>query len=269
MPNPKIRVGNWQEELVYQADRAALLKDARGSGATMSQRILSKVRHHKQSTELQRLRADGLLRFGEALAIQNAETKGCVSIDLDDSQPLGTGTRYGCTTAACPTPVLRSTWKLVPVPSKEDVLLPEDRDPAVVHYGQRFVIESVDGLGDEPVYLSSQQKTPSSLSKVSNNQDAYFCTSGGQTAVWTALFAHPDYRMDMEGKPVKGNGLVLLKHVLTNTPLASTKARVANDFGAEYEVCCHRYLTVQAKGGNAPEQPSNLFAFVTAPADEE
>lgn len=268
MPSAKVRIGNWQEELAYEADRKNLLRDARASGSTLSQRILAKVQHHNQDVELQVVSEDGYLRYGQPLAIQNADTQGCLAADTDDKQQVGTETRYACTTTRTTTPKLRSSWILVPVPSDQDALLNPNADPNIVHYGQRFVIQSLEGLHPEPLFVTSSQKNHLTLSRVTNNQDVFLTKRGGQAAIWSAVYANPEYRPDMEGKPVKANALVILRHQLTNMPLASSAAaKLANDFGAEFEVCCHRYLTSHSKGGNAPEQPANLWALVTAPAE--
>lgn len=268
MPSAKVRIGNWQEELAYEADRKALLKSARASGATLSQRILLKVQHHNQSVQLQQADADGFLRYNRPVALQNADTQGCLAADTDDKQQVGTETRYAATTTRTVEPKLRSSWILVPVPSDQDLLLAPDADPEIVHYGQRFVVQSLDGLHTAPLFLTSSQKNHLNLSRVSSNQDVYLTERGGQGAIWSAVFAHPEYRPDMEGKPVKANAVIILRHQMTNMPLASASAsKLANDFGAEFEVCCHRYLVAHSKGGNAPEQPANLWAVVVAPPE--
>jgi hypothetical protein len=268
MPSAKVRIGNWQEELAYEADRKALVRDARASGATLSQRILAKVQRHNEPSQLQ-VTPDGFLRFNAPLAIQNADTQGCLAADTDDKQQVGTETRFACTTARIAEPKLRSTWVFVPIPSDQDMLLAPDADPSVVHYGQRFQIRSMPDLSETPLFLTSGQKNHLNLSRVSSHQDAYFSQRDGQAAIWTAMYANPEFRLDMEGKPIKANALVILRHQLTNVPLASSSAaKLTNDFGVEFEVCCHRYLTTHSKSGTGAEQPSNLWALVTAPSDE-
>jgi hypothetical protein len=268
MPSAKVRIGNWQEELAYEADKKALLKNARENGSTLSQGILAKVKHHRQEVDLQQPHPDGFLRFGVPVALQNADTNGCLATDLDDKSCADGDDRFACTTTRVTKPQLRAAWVMLPVPSKDDAFIAEDADPDVVHYGQRFVIQTSNGLANEPLFLSSTNKTHTSLSRVTSNQDVFLSANGGQKALWAAMHANAEYRPDMVGKPVKANSLLILVHQGTNVPLASTSgARVSNDFGAEFEVCCHRYLKVQSKSGNAPEQAANLWAAVTAPAE--
>jgi hypothetical protein len=269
MPSAKVRIGNWQEELAYEADRKALARDARDTGATLSQRILAKVKHHRQPVDVPPPAADGLLRFNRPYVLQNADTEGCLATDLDDKAQVGFDTRFACTTTLIGKPQLRATWTLVPVPSREDALVSADADPVIVHYGQRFVIQSQDGFSDQPLYLCSVPKSPTDLSRVTSNQEVFFATKGGANAIWTFAHGNSEYREDMVGKPVKGDQFLLLVHQNTNTPIASSKAgKLANDFGAEYEVCCHRYLRIHSKSGTAPEEPANLW-IVTAPPRED
>lgn len=264
----KVRIGNWQEELAYEADRKALMKNAREAGATLSQRILAKVKHHRQPVELQPVPADGFVRFGLPVALQNADTQGCLATDLDDSSIVGNENRVAVTTTVLEAPQLRAAWILEPVPSAaDDILMAPDANPDVLHYGQRFVIRTVDALNSAALFLASGQKNHTTLSRVSNNQDVFLSARGGQNAIWTAQHANLEYRPDMLGKPVKANAVLILNHQGTNTPLASVgRHRVANDFGAEFEVCCNRFLKVQSKSGAVPEQPANLWAFVTSPS---
>jgi hypothetical protein len=268
MPNAKVRIGNWQEELVYESDRKALMTQNRGAGMTLSQRILMKAKHHRQPVELQPLPADGLLRFFMPIMLQSAETEGFVSIDMDDHTTAGTEVKYACTTAPAPSPTLRNSWIMIPVPSHEDAVFADRGEDDVVHYGQRFVLQSVDTLTDGTIFLSSQHKSPLTLSKVTRNQEAFFSAAGGQQALWTVMYANSEYRPDMEGQAVKANALVMLRHQLTNIPLASPSARYGNDFGMEFEVCCNRFLKIHAKGGQSTEMPPNLWALVTAPPTE-
>lgn len=260
----KARVGNWQEELVYEADRKALLQATRENGALLSQKIVAKVRQHKTRTQLFTLPQDGILRFGAPIMLQNAETEGFLSVDIDDKASTSSGWRYTCTTAPSEHPMLRNTWVLLPVPSADDAFWDAKGETDVIHYGQKFVIQSVADLTNPPIYLSSELKSPSSFSKVSSNQEAYFSEAGAQAALWCFAFGNPEFRLEMEGQPVKANSVLFVTHTTTNTPLASTKARYVNDFGPEYEVCCNRFRAFAAKHGTAPEVKANMWAAVTA-----
>lgn len=265
----KPRIGNWQEELVYEADKKKLLAETRALGGTLSQQIVAKVQQHRKTATLASAQADGFLRFGVPVMLQNAETECFLSTDTDDKSSAPGGFKIACTTAPAKNPMVRNTWILLPVPSADDDFWASKGEGDVVHYGQKFLISSLEQLADTPLYLSSELKSPNTLSKITKNQEVYFSAAGGQQAMWTAQFGHLEYRPDMEGQPVKANCVLVLKHVLTNMPLASTKAKYGNDFGMEWEVCANKFQIMNTKHGNAPEQKANLWAFVTAPAQAE
>ena len=265
----KTRIGNWQEELVYEADKKKALADVKSGGGLLSQQILAKAKHHTKEYKLANLSEDGYLRFNVPYMLQNAETNAFLSIDMDDKAQVGAEWRVAATTAPAKVPLRRNSWILVPVPSADDEFLESKGEKDIVHYGQKFLIATVPELTEPAVYLSSQQLSPSNLSKITKNQEVYFSALGRQFALWCCVYAHPEYRFEMEGQAVKANTPILLRHTLTNVPLASGKFKYGNDFGAEFEVCCHKYAVVAAKHGNTAEKPNNLWAIVTGPAPED
>jgi hypothetical protein len=261
----KVLLGNWHEELAYEADKKALQRNLKESGGLLSQRILAKVNHHRTPCSLPPVAADGYLRFNTPLMIQNMETLGCLSVDTDDQASSALGPKIHCTTVPSPDgATLRSTWILVPVPSADDAYWKSKGEEAVVHYGQKFVIQCLPDLSAQPLFLTSERKSPNSSSKVSQNQEVYFSANGGQAAFWSLEFGNAEYRPDMEGQPAKASSVALFRHTTTNMPLASSsKFHFTNDFGAENEVCCCKFQQYFSKGGRAPEQKSNFWVIVS------
>mgnify|MGYP001585751912 FL=1 len=275
MSNGKVLIGNWQEELAYERDRRHLLQKQKAgqaaAGATLGQQILAKVKAHKAPVPLTPLAADGLLHLGAAVVIQNAGTDGLLSTDLDDSATIGYMTKFAVTTAKASGPMARNVFVL-----ENDGAAPDD----IIRYGQRLRIRAHPALSmpagaaaaapdvaSSPLYLASMLKSPVSFSKVSRNHEVFLVQDSGSITNWIFQYANPEFRLEMEGQPVKANALVVLLHVNTNAPLASTVAdHYTNDFGVECETCCHRYFAKQVRGGKAPELPANLWALVTAPA---
>lgn len=258
----KARVGNWQEELVYEADRKALLREARQGGALLSQQIFAKVKHHNTVCGLASF-SDGILRFNSPVMLQNAETNCFLSVDLDDKSGAGTQSKIACTTGSATGSTLRNTWLLVPAPSADDEFWASKGESDVVHYGQKFMVRSLADLSPDPLYLASEKISPTTQSKVSKHQEVFFTSQGRQTALWSFQHAHTEYRFETEGIPVKSTDVVLISHQLTNVPLASSLAKYGNDFGMEWEACCHKSQAVHAKHGKAPETRENLWAVVT------
>lgn len=265
MSTGKARVGNWQEELVYEADKKALLQSARQGGAMLSQQIFAKVKHHTAPAVLGAA-ADGLLRFNTPLMLQNAETSCFLSVDLDDKSGNGSAVKVACTTAPAKAPCLRNTWVLVPAPSADDEFWASKGESDVVHYGQKFIVRSVPELSEQGLFLCSERMSPTTQSKVTKNQEVYLSPIGRQQALWSFAHAHGEFRFETEGLPVRADSVVLVVHQLTNTPLASSKAKYGNDFGMEWEVCAHKFQSVQAKHGKAPETGQNLWGLVVGKA---
>lgn len=262
----KTRIGNWQEELVLEADRKARQTNARGGGELLSQRITSKVRAHNTPCELAPAHPDGFLRFKAPFMLQNAETEGFLSLDIDDRVEGPYGWRIIPTTVPQKRPVLRSTFVIMPVPSDDDPFFASRGESDIVHYGQRFVIQTHPDLLENPMYLCSARKTPETKSRVSGNQFVYLAEEGGQAALWCFDYSSAEYRGDMEGQCVKSDALVVCRHTPTSIPLASARERYANDFGAEWEVCAHRYQRYASKAGNAPEEKPCFWGIVLAPS---
>lgn len=262
----KTLLGNWHEELVFEADKKSLQKNLKEGGGLLSQRILAKVAQHRTPYALPGPSADGLLHFNVPLLMQNVDTLGFLSVDMDDQAAGPLGPKIQCTTVPSPNGAsLRNSWILVPVPSADDSYWKSKGEESVVHYGQKFVIQSVPELTERPVFLSSERKSPNSSSKVSNNQEVYFSENGGQAAFWVVEFGNLEYRPDVEGQPAKASSVALIRHTSTNMPLAScTKHHLTNDFGTEYEVSCQKFERYHSKGGKAPEEKQNFWVFVSA-----
>jgi hypothetical protein len=253
--------------------------------ASLSAQIFAKRAHHLQPAETAPS-ANGFVRFGVPIQLQNEETEGFLAIDIHDKNGVGKSLKINSTTSPSGTPVLRNTWILLPV--AEDILkvqlkyqalgkTAEDlgfEPTSVLHYGQRFVICSLDDMqvipsgNEEPntVLLASEAKTPQSQAKRSGGQEVYFTPYSSQRTWWTPVHANPDYRLDMEYAPVKANTLFLIRHQITAMPLASTKIVCPNDFGAEFEVFANRITRVQVRNGNALETAANFWQVVTSDA---
>ena len=261
----KTLLGNWHEELAYQADKKALQRNLKESGGLLSQRILAKVNHHRTPCALPSVATDGFLHFNVPIMIQNMETLGYLAVDTDDQTNSALGPKIQCTTVpSAEGSTLRNSWVLVPVPSVDDAFWKSRGEESVVHYGQKFVVQSTPALSEQPLFLTSERKSPSSASKVSSNQEVYFSANGGQAAFWTVEFGNAEYRPDMEGQPAKASSVALFRHTATNMPLASsTKYHFTNDFGPEFEVCCCKFQQYHSKGGRAPEQKSNFWVIVS------
>eukprot|EP00998_Keelungia_sp_KM082_P006491 NODE_2737_length_1001_cov_370.804348_g2717_i0.p1 GENE.NODE_2737_length_1001_cov_370.804348_g2717_i0~~NODE_2737_length_1001_cov_370.804348_g2717_i0.p1 ORF type:complete len:263 (+),score=37.61 NODE_2737_length_1001_cov_370.804348_g2717_i0:88-876(+) len=234
----------------------------------LAQQIRAKIASHKADVTLSPVQGDGYLRFGDTVMLQNAHSEGFLSVDLDDSFPTPGGPKFIVTTAPAQKPMTRNTWTVEHIASADDEFYASRGEGNVVHYSQKFRLVLNSKLGDTKLSLQTQPTTATDYSKVSKKQEVSVKARGTFEFVWECLYADTEYRMEMEGTPVKANQLVMLHHCQTNTPLASDKEKkYINDFGAECEVCCHKWPTSKTKlaATSGPELPQNRWAFITAP----
>ncbi len=103
--------------------------------------------------------------------------------------------------------------------------------------------------------------------------------NSNNSGVWIIDFVDPNYRFEMQGKPIKANEPILIRHSSTSHYLSSDMNIYKNDFGGEYEVCVSSYATknrsqnlaLEKDGKMTGDLPSkfqedqNHFMFVTAP----
>lgn len=261
-------LGNWYEEEAYANDRKRMMQGRSGgeveAGGEVAN-IMAKLKHHSAPYPIAPLPEDGLLRFFNPVMLQNAETLGYLSVDLDDRKRGATGWQVGVTTATAEESTLRNTVVLVPAvqPATDSYPVPQDeRD--VVHYGQPFYIMTLPELCDDPLSLVSEFRTPGNASRVSGLlQNAYYSPDGGSAgAMWCADYVLFDYQEDMRDHPVRADDPLILRHNMTNAPLASHKKTLVNDFGPENEVGCGRLNTQASKRKIGALANSNTWMFI-------
>ena len=276
--NDEIQSNTSHNSHVNSAEFFKTANTAATNVASLSAQIFAKRAHHLQPAQLGPS-ANGFIRFGVPIQLQNEETQGVLAVDIHDKTGAGKNVKIVSTTSPSTQPTIRNTWMLLPVP--EDIMNVQMRYEAlgktaedlgfeptsVLHYGQRFVIcsleemQAVASAHDEPntVLLASESKTPQTQAKRSGGQEVYYTPFSSQKTWWTAVHANPDFRIDMEYSPVKANTLFLIRHQITAVPLASCKVGYPNDFGAEFEVCAHRFTRVRVRNGNALETAANFW----------
>lgn len=68
-------------------------------------------------------------------------------------------------------------------------------------------------------------------------------SSAGYNSAWKVLPVKAEHRDLAEGEPVLAGAPVVLKHVATNVDLCCDGTPQLNDFGRDYETCCHVVAT--------------------------
>ncbi|KAG5495512.1 hypothetical protein GH5_03174 [Leishmania sp. Ghana 2012 LV757] len=260
-------LGNWFEEEAYERDRRRLMQGRSGGMVEASAEVahtLAKIRHHNAPHAIARIAEDGYLRFYVPLMLQNAHTRGFLSVDLDDRKTTPTGWQIACSTAPAEEATSRCTVVLVPaaMPQTDSFPIPED-EADMVHYGQPFYLMTVRELCEDPLFLMSEFITPGCASLVTQKlQHTYFSPDGGSAAaMWCIEDANPAYQEDVRDHPVKADDVIRIRHNMTAAPLASLK-EVFNDFGAQFEVGCGRLTTLATKKRGGPPAPENLWMFI-------
>jgi dolichyl-phosphate-mannose--protein O-mannosyl transferase len=150
----------------------------------------------------------------------------------------------------------------------------------IIRYGQKVKIEVNPYLYRKTLWLSSQHLTPTIYSPVTSQQEASLTTKDNAfNNTWVIDYLDPNFRFEKQGTPIECNDPILIRHVSTNHYLASDLNKIKNDFGVEYEVSVHSYmsknrsqnLALEKEGkitGDLPtkfQEDQNVFFFVTSP----
>jgi len=242
------------------------------SGTLLSQQVRRKIGIHSASVDCTSLYPDGLVRFGDIVMIKNSDSDGLLSVDLDEFTGNGQLRKYtAVTTTVADAPCKRNTWFILRIDSENDDFYRQNGEEDIVHYGQKFKLMLNPDLAPSgaPLFLQTEMVSATLFSKVSKKQEVSLKEQGTFEFAWMCLFPDVEYRMEMEGQPVKCNSTLLLQHCQSNQPLSSEASkRVITDFGSEFEVCCHKWPALQTRlaksvGG---EKPCNHWAFMYAPA---
>ena len=221
---------------------------------------------------------DEVLRVGQHVMVFSAHVGGVLSVCPEESVAS-----VGCALSASTltkAPVARNVFVIAPV-RRRGFEVPKEGD--ALHYGEPFRLVSNPLLPvDEPMYVHSEPRTPFSKSKFSEKQLVAMSYAGNSTdTVWRCEAADPRLRFELEGSPVPANAPLIVVHNATNACLAAQKKYpYFTDFGNEFEVCVHTFLSSKGKRatfakeseGDSDVAPAELeenhFAFLTAASPE-
>eukprot|EP00906_Rhabdomonas_costata_P029184 RCo041206 len=265
-------VGNWSEEARFAEDLTRHKEGQKQRGELLSQSILGKMKVHNQEVSLTPQHDDEYVHMGDVVMLQCVDTKGYLSVDLDDStEVVGQGWKYMLTTAPADRPKLRGAWVIQRVETPDDPTYPPEH-ANVLHYHQPFKLALLPELYGAPkgsapqLFLHTEPVTGSCFSKVTRNQEVVALGGGTSDLLWCCEYLDQNLRMEMEGQPIRANAVLVVNHVLTNQPLCSMHTAVhVNDFGREFEVCASSQRGTGTKKRSQPEQPPNHWALITGP----
>ncbi len=119
----------------------------------------------------------------------------------------------------------------------------KDCNNPIINYGDKIFFVAHENSFDKPLYLNSILIGTQSYSRISRNQEVLVNSERSYNACW--MIEHPDctLRYSMEGKPVYVTDPFILRHASTGRLLASDLVDYYNDYGHEYEVCCHNFTS--------------------------
>lgn len=264
----KALLGNWYEEEAYERDRRRLMQGRSGGVVEASSEVanvMAKVKHHNTPHAIAGIPDDGHLRFYVPLMLQNANTCGFLSVDLDDRAATATGWKVACSTAPAEEATVRCTVVMVPaaMPPTDSFPIPQDEED-MVHYGQPFYLMTVRELCPDPLFLVSEAVAPGNASHVSGKlQSVYFSPDGGGAgSMWCIDDANPAYQEDTRDHPVRAEDVIRIRHNMTNAPLASLKEVFYNDFGQQFEVGCGKVAALATRKRGGPPTQENLWMFI-------
>lgn len=250
----KTKIGNWCEDqsLTNAKLQNYLSRKAAGNLLTME----SKVRRDKLELLVPLAHAaDGCLRFGDAIQMRSKRlgAGSALCCNIYDRVVLD-GEVFGATVAPPGTtpalrPTARSTLILEKWPGYDDSKYSKD---GILRYGDPFLIachpslrvDDKTGLLKPLLHLKSSRVSNVDYAKMSNHQ--LVAMVGGNinySMVWEASrVANRKYQP--KGHPVCAGDPIVLLHRATGTPLAADPAYTMDgEFGREYELSCHKYLT--------------------------
>lgn len=261
-------LGNWFEEEAYERDRKLLMQRTNGSNPDASSEvanILAKVKHHSAPYTTFPMAKDGWLRFYTPVVLQSMHNQHVLALDLEDRTCVSTGWEIACSASPQTNPQLRNVVVLVPSPMPPTDTYPIPGDEVdIVHYGQPFYIMTVPDLCSNPLFLISQFKGPTLVSKVSGKYQhvCYSPDGGGANAMWAIDYWESDYQEDMRDRPVKATDFYFVRHHMTAAPLVSGDDTIPTDFGVENEVGALLVTQYASKRRAGPMTDMNLWMFM-------
>jgi len=282
--NPNVRVGNWNEEICLEDDMLKDFLEKQEAGTLLIQRTQSLMQTLLKKTELTPEDAvtvganimlinpgrNGIISDGDKqmqnLPRQLLNGRQCNSISVNvDEWPVG-----GLQTlvqqpmalsgaANADTPCVRNTFKII---SKNRA----DGEP--LHYGDKFVLQSVLGQGEisknlfvftDRLRLGQGCAGNRKISGAAPLQLVPYESTDNipYGAFFTVECYDPLLRMEHEGLPVPKNSPILLKHCSTGQHLAVLDdANFRTPFGSECSVGAKTFFN-----SHKAEQDNNYWLF--------
>lgn len=271
-----VRIGNWNEDKELQELRMKEYLHRKATGQLLVHQVQGQLNQSLQEVSLTHSK-DDLIRMGDSIMLYSVSTEGVLSVDMS-TKIVSDDVGYAVTTSTLTqAPVARNVFIIEPYGENIE-------HGSILKLGQPFRLRTHTKLSEAPAYLQSQPKNTRSFSKSSNAQEV--CVTLAQNSydtVWAVQYKETSARFEMENQPVPGNAEVVLQHMATKSALASQKLDIYNDFGKEFEVSAHAFISLfksqglyqERQGFTTTDTPvrsegaMNHWAFLTAQVPSE
>eukprot|EP01065_Artemidia_motanka_P043958 TRINITY_DN6186_c0_g3_i2.p1 TRINITY_DN6186_c0_g3~~TRINITY_DN6186_c0_g3_i2.p1 ORF type:complete len:563 (+),score=164.50 TRINITY_DN6186_c0_g3_i2:60-1691(+) len=267
--NMRTFTGNWNEDVAREADRMRDFMRKRAAGELTTQKVERRMRAHLEQLTLTPQHSDGFLRFGDSVVLQSALTRGFLSLDvLRKSQ--GRPGHFEVSLCDSKVPVLRNVWVLKKAKDSHMSFYRQHKEQDLVHFGQKIKIVSPH-IHDCHLSLCAELQGPNTSLRRNeqgkSRAEVTVCEGGAMETLWTVQPGDRNWELEEEGRPIRAGEVVVLRAVKANQPLcAESRLKKTTSFGSECEVSVFHVKDQQNKHSFVPNEPSNMWAFVCAPA---
>lgn len=263
------RVGNWTEDEYMGALMTAEHVAKASSGMLSTQKLQDTVGATLAPVELSTAHPDGMLRFGDAVMLSNAQG-GVLAMNAYSRKELSQ-MAFEVSRTPDETPRERTCFSIQPYGDA-----PED---GLLRFGMPFMLVAK-GCGDDDMYLQSMRYTISNMNYsrsvrgAERKQGVSMVLEPSWQVAWEVVLLNPMEleQLRSEGQPVPANTFLAIRHKSTQTNLCSDTEIVRNHYGTECEVSGFTDVEVtKSQWGIRNSQGvgvSNHWAFTTAAPPE-
>ncbi|XP_014902432.1 cilia- and flagella-associated protein 161 [Poecilia latipinna] len=259
MYQPKVKTGNWFEDLVLKEETIKEFLDKRSRGELLSQKVDFLKQNILEHVNLSAT-FDGQLRFGDVVMLVNVGGQDrehsvlSINANVDNvtktplpSIKMPCGVSGGKGIQSC----VRTAFIITSVDGS-----PEG---STLHFDQSFALKTTSGFA-KGLYLTSDKPRFQKCAKKSGLQDVYLDDTLSVLSWWKISHFDPQERFESEGLPVPANEKVLVIHCMTNQGLAVLGEKLLwTAYGGEYEVVAHTFLDT-----HRAEQDVNFWILGTS-----
>lgn len=234
---PAVRIGNWLEETVLDAEKVKDFLAKKDAGELLIQKTSSLREQVTAPVELSSDRDS--VAFGDKVVLFHVPTERSLSAHIPlDVLHLSKAIKSPCpvTASTNASPCIRNTFII-------QGMSPDISGGDFVRFGQPFYLTTQPGAGGE-LYLHSDAASFRKDAKYSRQQEVLLVDKPSYFCAWQILSVRQRDRLESEGEPVPSNSVIVLNHCKTNQNLAClSQFSYKTGFGLEHEVTAHTHYT--------------------------